>query len=145
MSVPQDDESHLSIRPATTQDIPALLQLIEPLVEEGRLIERTTEEMDELVKTGFLVEIHQQIVGFAALEIYSKKMAEIRSLAVLPIWQGKGIGQRLINACVELAREKNVYEVMAITATEAVFQKCGFDFTLPNQRKALFYQTREQP
>ncbi len=83
-------------------------------------------------------------MGFAALEVYSPKLAEIRSLAVAPIHQGRGIGRRLIEACVNRAREKNILEVMAVTATEEFFQRCGFDFTLPGQKKALFIQTRER-
>ena len=80
---------------------------------------------------------------FAALEIYSKKLAEIRSLAVLPEFQGRGVGKQLVQACVDRARERNILEVMAVTSSEDFFRACGFDFTLPGEKKALFYQTRE--
>jgi hypothetical protein len=36
-----------------------------------------------------------------------------------------------------------VLEVMAITSSDGFFISCGFDFTLPGEKKALFYQTRE--
>ena len=84
-----------------------------------------------------------KIVGFAALEIYSSKMAELRSLAVSPDYQRHGIGKQLVKACVERAKQQNVFEVMAITSTEEFFQRCGFDFTLPGEKKALFLQTRD--
>jgi N-acetylglutamate synthase-like GNAT family acetyltransferase len=79
----------------------------------------------------------------AALEVYSRKLAEIRSLAVSPTLQGKGVGKLLVEACIQLAREKNVLEVMAITSSDGFFISCGFDFTLPGEKKALFYQTRK--
>ena len=84
-----------------------------------------------------------RIVGFAALEIYSPKMSEIRSLAVAPDFRGGGVGRRLVQQCVERAQERQVLEVMAITSNDEFFQRCGFDFTLPGEKKALFLQTRD--
>ena len=36
-------------------------------------------------------------------------------------------------------------EVMAVTSNDAFFTGCGFDFTLPGEKKALFLQTRDAP
>ena len=137
-------EPSLHVRQATLEDVSALETFIEPFVREGKLLPRTRQELDELVTHGFIAVRDGQIVGFAALEIYSKKLGEIRSLAVLPELQGQGIGGRLVAACVERARERNVLEVMAITSSEGFFRTCGFDFTLPGERKALFIQTRDR-
>ena len=136
-------EADFTVRPATRDDVPALEAFIEPFVREGKLLPRTREELDELITHGFLAERGGGIAGFAALEIYSSKLGEIRSLAVLPELQGQGIGRRLVTACIERARQRNVLEVMAITSSEGFFRTCGFDFTLPGERKALFIQTRE--
>lgn len=54
------------------------------------------------------------------------------------------MGKHLVEACVELAKQHNVYEVMAISSAEEFFKKCGFDFTLPNLRKAFFLTTRDE-
>ena len=83
-------------------------------------------------------------MGCAALEVYSKKLAEIRSLAVSPKVQGMGIGKMLVNACVELAHEKKILEVMVITSNEQFFKAVGFDFTMTGEKKALFIQTRDE-
>jgi len=32
-----------------------------------------------------------------------------------------------------------------VTSSEEFFQTCGFDFTLPGEKKALFLQTRAEP
>jgi len=53
------------------------------------------------------------------------------------------VGKRLVEACVNRAREEQILEVMAITSSEEFFRSCGFDFTLPGEKKALFLQTRE--
>jgi amino-acid N-acetyltransferase len=132
-----------NVRLATENDLAALEAFIEPFVDDGKLLPRTYDELSELLPTFFIATEDGQIVGCAALEIYSKKLAEIRSLAVAPETQGKGVGRLLVQACVELAQEKNILEVMAITSSEGFFKSCGFDFTLPGEKKALFYQTRE--
>ncbi len=130
------------VRPAEVQDVQPLEEFIRPFVESDRLLPRTTGELTSLIENGFVAELQGRIAGFAALEVYSPKLAEIRSLAVAPIHQGRGIGRRLVDACIARAKEHNILEVMAITATEDFFQRCGFDYTLPGQKKALFIQTR---
>lgn len=132
------------IRTAVEADIPALEAFITPFVEEGKLLHRTYDELEEWLTNFFIAEFDGEIVGCAALEIYSKKLGEIRSLAVSDRVQGMGIGKRLVEACIERAKEKNVFEVMAITSSDRFFISCGFDFTLPGEKKALFMQTRDR-
>jgi amino-acid N-acetyltransferase len=137
-------DSHVFVRSATRDDVPALEELIETFVKANRLLPRTTDELNDLIAFGFVACSGDQLVGFAALEIYSSKLAEIRSLAVIPEMQGRGLGRQLVENCIELARSRNVLEVMAITSSDGFFQSCGFDFTLPGEKKALFMQTREE-
>ena len=138
-----DNLSPITIQSAKQADVRALSLFIEPFVKAGRLLPRTTEELSDLVKTGFIAQQNKLIVGFVALEVYSSKLAEIRSLAVSPLFQSHGIGKQLIAACVQLAHEKNIREVMAITSSDQFFQSCGFDFTLPGEKKALFLTVKK--
>lgn len=133
----------IQIRPASVEDVPHLHRFILPFVAQGKLLPRTLDELTELIDTGFVAVDEGSIVGFGALEIYSEKFSELRSLAVNPDYQGHGIGRRLVQACLDLAKQRNVFEVMAITSTEDFFRHCGFDFTLPGEKKALFLQTRD--
>jgi amino-acid N-acetyltransferase len=137
-------QPNIVLRTATRDDIDAIITFIEPFVEEGFLLRRTYDEVEEWLPTFYLAEVDAEIVGCAALEIYSKKLAEIRSLAVSPKMQGMGIGKMLVNACVELAREKHILEVMVITSNEHFFKAVGFDYTMTGEKKALFIQTRDQ-
>jgi len=61
----------------------------------------------------------------------------------LSVRAGRGVAKQLVSRCVERAKEEKVREVMAITATEQLFQECGFDFALPGQKRAVFVQTDE--
>lgn len=134
----------VSIRKATSDDLASIEAFIEQFVENGILLPRTFQELKNLLGNFFIAELNGDLVGCAALDIYNRKLAEIRSLAVSPKAQGHGIGKLLVQACIDLAHEHDVFEVMAISAKEDFFKACGFDFTLPNQRKAFFLQTRDE-
>ncbi|MDX1567239.1 MAG: GNAT family N-acetyltransferase [Longimicrobiales bacterium] len=132
-----------SIRAATPEDFEEVEAFIQDFVDEGRILPRTTEELRNLLPQGFVAEIEGKIVGFAALEIYSPKLGEIRSLAVDDDLRGRGIGRALVRACIGRAEERRIFEVLVVTSEDAFFQRCGFDYTLPGEKRALFYQTRE--
>lgn len=139
------DSGQIGVRAARFDDLEGIEDLIEPFVDGGRLLPRTWDELQNLVPTGFVACENDLIIGFAALEIYSRKMGEIRSLCVAEGYQGQGVGKRLVQACVDFAAERRVFEVMVVTSSEHFFRSCGFDFTLPGEKKALFLQTRSEP
>ncbi|REJ73994.1 MAG: GNAT family N-acetyltransferase [Planctomycetota bacterium] len=138
------DDAPFQVRATTPDDLDALESFIAPFVEDGRILPRTKEELNQLLSTGFLAESNHGIIGFAALEVYSPKLGEIRSLCVAPAAQGMGIGRRLVRECLQLAERRGVFEVMAITSQDEFFKSCGFDFTLPGEKKALFFPVREK-
>lgn len=132
-----------TVHKATGADLLELSDFIKPFVDQGDLLPRTFDELEDLLETSFVARYEGRIVGCAALDIYNKKLCEIRSLAVDPQAQGLGIGKKLVSACVELARQEGIYEIMSISAAEDFFKSCGFDFTLPSLKKAFFLQTRD--
>ena len=111
------------------------------------LLSRTEAEIIELTRHGFVAvraenDEEVQLIGFAAIEIYSPKLAELQCLAVHAQYQGSGVGRALVDHCVQRARDLNVMEVMAISSSENFLKGCGFDYALPDQKKALFCQLR---
>jgi len=139
----EEPHSEVIIRRATIADVAELSEFIKPFVAQGRLLHRTMMELEILVANCFVAVYQGRIVGCAALEIYSNKLAELRSLAVAPEVRRMGVGKQLVTACVDCAKKLEILEVMAITSSEEFFKACGFDFTLPGEKKALFIQTRE--
>ena len=140
----------LSIRQATANDAGIIHALLRPYVMQSLLLSRTEAEIIELTRHGFVAEISSddnelRIIGFSAVEIYSSKLAELQCLAVQNQYQGTGVGKALVTACVERARELGVMEVMAISSSEDFLKTCGFEFSLPDQKKALFCQLRPRP
>jgi len=142
--MPDSSDSSLppfEVRHAIESDLEGLEAFIQPFVEQGRLLPRTTSELRTLIQSCYVALVNNEIVGCAALEVYSPKLAEIRSLAVASGARRIGIGRALVQACVNRARELRILEVMAITSSEDFFKACGFDFTLPGEKKALFFQS----
>lgn len=133
-----------SIRQAVEGDLPAVFELLRPFVEQRKVLRRTRVETAAMLLTGFVAECAGQMIGFSAVEIYSKKLAEIQCLTVNPTHQGKGVGGVLVKHCVELARQRGVMEVMAISASEKFLTDLGFDYALPDQKRALFFQLRSR-
>jgi amino-acid N-acetyltransferase len=140
------NSSDVIIRAALPTDVPQIAELIAPFVEEKKLLPRTDAELLELTRNGFVAVGGDRVVGFAAVEVYSKKLAEIQCLAVCGSRQREGIGKRLVRQCIRRSRELNILELMAISASEAFLRDCGFDYSLPEQKRALFHQPHlEQP
>ena len=137
------EELDIPIRAAREADLRQILELLAPYVARQLVLPREDHEVRSLLRHAFAAERAGCVVGFAAVEIYSKKLAEIQCLAVADDCQGQGLGKRLVRACIERAREENVLELMAITASEQFLTSCGFHYALPGQKKALFIHTRD--
>lgn len=139
------DKISFKIRRAHFDDLASIQALLKPFVEQKKLLRRMQSELILLMANGYVAEVvdaagSNRLVGFAAVEIYSRKLGEIQSLAVADGYQGNGIGTALVKACVDRAREKGILEVMAISASEEFLRKLGFDYSLPDQKRALFCQ-----
>ncbi len=130
----------MNVRPAQVEDVPTIQKLIQPFVDSKLLLPRSESEIELLIKTGFSAVSEGKVVGFAAVEVYSKKLAEIQCLAVDQSYHGSGVGKELVAKCVEYAEQQNVLELMAISASDEFLKKCGFDYSLPHQKRALFYR-----
>ena len=141
-----DLKDQIIIRGAETADLDSVFQLTLPFVESKQLLFRSKAEIKLLIPSGFsAVNQNSQIVGFAAVEIYSAKLGEILCLAVSGECQGQGVGKRLVQQCVQYANEKGVKELMAISSSEHFLKNCGFDYTLPDQKRALFINPTHLP
>jgi amino-acid N-acetyltransferase len=120
----------MQIRKANAEDFPRIQALINLFPE--KLLQEHLPEPHE-----FTVAIEdEKIVACCALEVYSSRLAEIRSLSVESEYQGKGIATALIKACVAEARKKKIYEILTVTGSLSLFEKQGFG-TFKNEKYAL--------
>jgi amino-acid N-acetyltransferase len=116
---------------ASFAQMPAIRRLIR--ANPGKLLQENLPRAGEF----FVAKDEKgRVMGCCALAVYSKRLAEIRSLAVDEAHQGKGIGTALIERCLAEARKKKIYEVLTVTSEKALFAKQGFD-TFNEEKYAL--------
>ena len=130
------------ITKASFRDVDALFNLIQHGVEEGGLLPRSRDEIKRFIDNFFVCKITGKIVGCAGIDIYTPKIAELRSLYVLHENRRKGIASKLIKRCLEEAKQKGIREVITISDKEEVFRSCGFSDQIGKQ-KALFVRMRD--
>jgi amino-acid N-acetyltransferase len=124
------------LRKATPADIPAVQQLIRANLD--KLLPRTDQELLELLDTLWVIEHDGEIVGCCCLEVYSPKIAELRSLAVRDDCRGYGYGAMLVEAAVTEAKRRNIRQVLVVTSNREFFEKMNFGSAL-NEKYALFW------
>ena len=132
--------SEVEIVAVCPDELSEVQSFLEPYLDDRQLLKRTSLELELLLKHAFKAVADGRIVAFCALEIYSKKLAEIHCLAVDSDYRRQGLGGILVKRCVERARDEKVKELMVISASDEMFLTCGFDYSLPNQKRALFIQ-----
>ena len=123
----------MKARKARIEDVDDILQLISEASKYGILLQRSKEELLEEIDEFWVMEYKKNIIACCALDVYSTKLAEIRSMAVKEEYQGQGIASILLDCCIVEAREKGVYEVLTITNRANIFRKKGFAEQLDGQ------------
>lgn len=109
--------------PAITSATPADLAPILDLLARSKL---PGEGLADHLTTTLVAREQDSLVGCAALELYGRA-ALLRSVAVDPAWRGRGLGLRLTQAALDLARRHEVHTVYLLTETAGdFFPKCGF-------------------
>jgi amino-acid N-acetyltransferase len=82
---------------------------------------------DHLATTLVARDEDRQVVGSAALEMYPDG-ALLRSVAIAPEQQGRGLGHELTDAAIRLAHELRAPAIYLLTTTaERFFPKFGFE------------------
>jgi amino-acid N-acetyltransferase len=125
------------IRKARVRDLPDIYSLVMSGTKRGKILKRSMKELRKTVRKFWVAEAEGQIIACCALEIYNKKLAEVRTLVVDAGSQKKGVATRLLEQCLIQARKKRIYEVLAITDRENLFKRLGFSEQLHGQ-KSLF-------
>ncbi len=111
---------------ATLLDIDDMQKLVKPEVEKGIILPRSDDEIATNIRSYTVVKEDKKLVGFSALHIFSKKLAEIRSIIIDKKYRGKGIGRNIITRLIEEGKELGVGSVFALTYEREFFEKIGF-------------------
>ena len=114
------------IRKAKVGDIKEIQQLIKLYAPRGGILPRSLSELYDYLRDFFVFLRNRKVVGICALHICWDDLAEIRSLAVQEEDQNKGIGAKLVKACLKESRLLGVKRVFALTYEPEYFGGLGF-------------------
>lgn len=110
----------MTIHPAHEDDLLA----VERLLESQHL---PLDGVDAHVRTMVVAKSGKEVVGAAAVELYADG-ALLRSVVVSPHARGQGLGHRLTEAALALARSRGVDMAFLLTTTaDGFFPKLGFE------------------
>ena len=115
------------IRPARTKDVRDVRELIDRYSPDGRLLSKNTVTIYEDVQEFVVAELDGQVVGCGALHVMWEDLGEVRTVAVLPEFKGKGIGGQILTALIERAHSLGLSRVFCLTFETDFFGHFGFE------------------
>jgi amino-acid N-acetyltransferase len=114
------------IRKARVKDLKTIQSLINAFAKKDLMLPRSLNELYENIRDFWVAEHDGKVIGCAALHICWDDLAEIKSVAVVTHKQGKGIGRRLVDVCIDEARMLGSRKVFVLTYKPSFFNKFGF-------------------
>jgi amino-acid N-acetyltransferase len=137
-----------NIRPMREADIPDVLRIMEPLIQEGNLVRRTQGDLQRKCSDYAVFETDGTIRGCGALHRYGENWAEIAGLAVDGSYKHLGIGARMVGYLTEEAKRLGLEGVFVLTTrTSDWFLSLGFQAAtvdeLPAERRETYDRDRK--
>ncbi len=114
------------VRRARTTDVPGIRALVDTFTGDRRLLAKAMVNLYEDVQEFFVAVDGEEVVGCGALHVLWEDLAEVRTLAVSPEVQGKGVGSALLSRLVENARELGIRRLFCLTFETEFFGRHGF-------------------
>jgi amino-acid N-acetyltransferase len=131
-------------RAANIDDIGGILELIEPLEQQGVLLKRSRDLLETEIKQFRLLERDARILACAALYPFPEEgCGEVACIVSHPDYRGGARGQRLLRELENEARRLKLGRVFVLTTqTTHWFIEQGFEESdqdaLPDQKQALY-------
>jgi len=137
-------DSYRVIRELREDDIPELLGMIGRVVRRTKLVPRNYEDIHAKIADYRVMTIDDNVVGCVALHEYpGENCAEVACLYVKQAHEGRGYGVELVAHAEEIALERGIPRVFALTNRAAdFFRRAGYMQSdlcaLPSPRRAQF-------
>jgi amino-acid N-acetyltransferase len=114
------------IRKGKLKDVNEIQKLIKLYSIRGDILPRSLSELYDHIRDFFVSTQNRKLVGICALHICWDDLAEIRSLAVQEEVRKRGIGAKLVKACLDESKRLGVRRVFALTYQPEFFERLGF-------------------
>jgi len=136
-----------SIRAFHSRDLPDILRLMEPLMQQGILIRRNPEQIQQKKDDYSVLEIDGSIRACGALHDWGESQGEIAAIATDPNYTDLGLGKKIVGFLIEKAKKNKMKRVFALTVkSQDWFETLGFKETkvdtLPELKRKVYDQSR---
>ena len=141
-------ETYDEIRPANLDDVGGILELIQPLINNGALVTRSRKQLELEIDNFSVIERDGMVLSCGALHIFpNENVAEIACLAVHPEYQSNGRGRKMLQHLEKESYEAGLNKLFVLTTQTAHwFREHGFKSTkiesLPMKKQALYNYQR---
>ena len=142
------DAHYEEVRTANIQDVGGLISLLRPLEQEGILVYRSRERLENEIEQFAVIERDGMILACAALypiptTSNEPKSAEIACVAVHPSYRKSNRGSQILHYLEEKAKDMDIQQLFILTTRTAHwFLEQGFENAtvddLPQARQALY-------
>jgi len=144
-------DDYCQVRPLAADDFDEALTLLTRGEREGFLLERSGPERARLLLAGFGAWFEgERLSGIAALETrrYARsRLGEIVGLYTISRFQGEGVGKRIVDELLSVARASKLRAVFACTSNEraaAFFERAGFELVPASRAPAVKWRGRSR-
>ncbi len=118
------------IRKAARRDVRWIYNLTRHAVKREELVYRTQQAIEKNIDQFFVFEIDENLIACVSLTFFPDKpqMAEVGSLYVLPFYQNRGIGRKMVDYACLVAKERGAATALALSTQSYSFfiSSCGF-------------------
>jgi amino-acid N-acetyltransferase len=117
------------LRPAAIDDVGGILELIQPLEEDGTLARRSRERLEMEIDRFILLERDGMIIGCSALYPFpEERLGELACVAVHPDYRNNGRADALLRFIERQARTQGLNRLFVLTTRTAHwFRERGFE------------------
>lgn len=119
-------EGDFDIRAANVRDVPAMARIINAYAAQGQMLPKSHHQLYQSIRDFYVATHTDRVIGCGALHVVWDDLAEVRSLAIEPVWRGRGVGRRLAERLVADARALGLPRIFALTYHQAFFERLGF-------------------
>lgn len=117
------------LRKAVVDDVEKIQKLVNHFASKDDMLPRSLSEIYENIRDFSVYMEDGEIIGCAALHVYWKDLAEIKSIAVHEQYQRRGIGSTLTQECIEDAKRLGIAKLFVLTYHPKFFEHLGFVVT----------------
>ena len=140
-------DEYESIRGIRSRDIPDIIRIMEPLMQQGTLIRRTPEDIQNKKEDYAVFVIDGHIHACGALHNWGEDQGEIAAVATDPGCAEMGMGRRIVRYFIDKAKKQGLKRVFVLTTrTHDWFESLGFREapveTLPEKKLRLYDNSR---